>query len=307
MSIQTHAYLFQSRFLYLYLFFVYPPILFSISCLSTSISLYLFANLNWSISIFISFVFNTVSFYLFVDRNSRLLLSISVYFLYIHLWQSKDLGSNPSAVESVFFSTEGFSNSLNIFFNPWSIHLYLFLSLCQFKLTPISFNPVFFISIYSSYIHLYLFLSLVYPPLFLYTSLSIQTDAYLFQLHFLYLSLNLIYPPVSIFIFFLSTIISFYLFVNPNPRLYLLIPFSLFLSIFCIFTYICFYPSSNQLYLFLSLCITSSLHLCIRREWCQLSLSVAFFTFLRMHASHIFTFAHEWTLLIRYYHLWRHV
>ena len=27
--------------------------------------------------------------------------------------QSKDLGSNPSAVESVFFSTERFSNSLN--------------------------------------------------------------------------------------------------------------------------------------------------------------------------------------------------
>ena len=28
--------------------------------------------------------------------------------------QSKDLGSNPSAVESVIFSTERFSNSLNI-------------------------------------------------------------------------------------------------------------------------------------------------------------------------------------------------
>ena len=28
--------------------------------------------------------------------------------------QSKDLGSNPSAVESVFFSTERFSNSLSI-------------------------------------------------------------------------------------------------------------------------------------------------------------------------------------------------
>ena len=31
--------------------------------------------------------------------------------------QSKDLGSNPSAVESVFFSTERFSNSLNIEYN----------------------------------------------------------------------------------------------------------------------------------------------------------------------------------------------
>ena len=28
--------------------------------------------------------------------------------------QSKDLGSNPSTIESVFFSTESFSNSLNI-------------------------------------------------------------------------------------------------------------------------------------------------------------------------------------------------
>ena len=29
--------------------------------------------------------------------------------------QSKDLGSNPSAVESIYFSTERFSNSLNTF------------------------------------------------------------------------------------------------------------------------------------------------------------------------------------------------
>ena len=29
-------------------------------------------------------------------------------------WQLEDLGSNPNAVESVFFSTERFSNSLNI-------------------------------------------------------------------------------------------------------------------------------------------------------------------------------------------------
>ena len=31
--------------------------------------------------------------------------------------QSKDLGSNPSAVESVFFSTETFSNSLILYFS----------------------------------------------------------------------------------------------------------------------------------------------------------------------------------------------
>ena len=75
---------------------------------------------------------------------------------------------------------------------------------------PISSNPVFFLSVYSSYIHLYLFLPLVYPPLFLYISLSIQIDVYLFQPHFLHLSLISIYPPISSFIFFLSTTISFY-------------------------------------------------------------------------------------------------
>ena len=44
LSMQTHSYLLQSCSLYLCLFFVYPPIFVSISCLSTSISLYLFVN-----------------------------------------------------------------------------------------------------------------------------------------------------------------------------------------------------------------------------------------------------------------------
>ena len=45
----------------------------------------------------------------FVDANYRKSIkSIAVD------RQSKDLGSNPSAVESVIFSTERFSNSLNI-------------------------------------------------------------------------------------------------------------------------------------------------------------------------------------------------
>ena len=56
------------------------------------------------------------------------------------------------------------------------------------------------------------FLSIVSPPLFLYISLSIQIDAYLFQSHILYPNLVLIYPPVSMFISFLSNTISFYLF-----------------------------------------------------------------------------------------------
>ena len=40
--------------------------------------------------------------------------------------QSEDLGSNPSAVENVFFSTERFSNSLKIEFN---LHLLRYKSL----------------------------------------------------------------------------------------------------------------------------------------------------------------------------------
>ena len=44
------------------------------------------------------------------------------------IMQSKDLGSNPSAVESVFFSTERFSNSLNI----W-IYIYLILKKKQLR------------------------------------------------------------------------------------------------------------------------------------------------------------------------------
>ena len=143
---------------------------------------------------------------------------------------------------------------------PSSIHMYLFLSLvcsplslsslCQSKSTFISFNPVFFITIYSLSIHLYLFLSIVYPPLFIYISLSIQIDAYLFYPHFHYLSLTLIYPPVSISIFCLSTAISvcllfiqiyIHLSSNPNSRIYLSMFFSLSQSIPHLFTSITFY------------------------------------------------------------------
>ena len=100
---------------------------------------------------------------------------------------------------------------------PSFIHTYLFLSLtvllsqCQTKFTTTTFNPGFFISVYPLYIHLYFFLSLVYPSLFLYVSLSIQTDACLFQPHFLYPSLSLVYTPVSFSIFYLSTTIFFYI------------------------------------------------------------------------------------------------
>ena len=159
------------------------------------------------------------------------------FYLFISLYQSK-------------FTAISFHVFLFISIYPSSIYctsitFYLFLSLCQSKFTAISLNvllfillcpssmylyhflclsislsirnhghiykPLFFISVYSSCIRLYLFLSLFQPPLFPYNSLSIQIYAYLFQPHFLYFSLILIYPVVFIFIYFLSTIISFYL------------------------------------------------------------------------------------------------
>ena len=141
--------------------------------------------------------------------------------------------------------------SIFISFLSTIISLYLFVNL------PISFNPIFFISSQSSSVHLYLFLSLFYPPLSLYISLSIQIDAYLFQPHFLSLSLILIYSPVSIFISFLSTIISFYRFVNKDRCLSLSIPFSFSQPNPHLSTCIYFYLFSILDYIFLSLCQSS--------------------------------------------------
>ena len=103
----------------------------------------------------------------------------------------------------------------------------------------ISFKAVFFISLYSLNIHLYSFLSLVYTPLFLYTSLQMQINAYLFlsfcQSKFtaisfkpvFYLTLFFEYPSIFVPIFCLSTSISLYLFVNPDWCQSLSTPFSL--------------------------------------------------------------------------------
>ena len=55
--------------------------------------------------------------------------------------------------------------------------------------------------------------------------------------------------------------ISFSLIVNPNSRLYLSNPFSLSHSILCISTYICFYPFSIHLYLFISLLQSKLMHI----------------------------------------------
>ena len=93
------------------------------------------------------------------------------------------------------------------------IDLYLFLSLYQSILTAISFKTVFFISVYSSYIHLYLFLSLVYPLLFLHTSLSIQTDAYIF-LYFCQSKITAISFKPVFFISVYSSYIHLYLFLS---------------------------------------------------------------------------------------------
>ena len=155
---------------------------------------------------------------------------MSLYLSHIDLY----LFANPTSrlYSSMFFSLFQYIPYLFI------VPLYLFISLCQYKFT----------AIYCSYVHLYSFLSLLYPPLFLYISLSTQIhdyifqtrflyltlffvyqpifvsypplflyislsipiDAYLFKLQFLYFSIILVYPPISIFIYFLSTIVSFY-------------------------------------------------------------------------------------------------
>ena len=78
-----------------------------------------------------------------------------------------------------------------------SIHLYLFLSLCQSKFTPVSCNPIFFISVYlhlSTCIYFHLF-SIHHYLLF------IQIYIYLFQSPSPNLSLSLIYWPISFSIF----------------------------------------------------------------------------------------------------------
>ena len=155
LSIQIHAYLFKSRFLSLSILHISTYICFYF----LSIHLYFLIPLCQSRLI-------SISFYLFANSNSRLTFSfISVYSLYIHLYLFLSLVYPPQ-----FLNT-----SLQIL-----IDAYLFISFCQSKFTPISFNALFFISVYSSYIHLYLFLSLVYTPQFLNTSLSIQIGTYLF-------------------------------------------------------------------------------------------------------------------------------
>ena len=131
------------------LLFLYPPILVSISCLSISISLYLFLNSDWCLSFSI---FLPIQIHGYIFQTCFLYLTLYIYLFYT---------PSPNLSLSLVYWPISFSISLS-------------------KFTDISFNPVLFISVFSSYNHLYLFLSLVYPPIFLYTSFTIQTDAYLF-------------------------------------------------------------------------------------------------------------------------------
>ena len=147
---------------------------------------------------------------------------------------------------------------------PFSIHLYLCLSLCQSKFTSISINPVFFITVYSSYIHLYFFsISCLFTSISWY--LSIQIDAYF----------------------------SSYPFANPNSRLHLSTPFSLsksnhhlstciYFYLFSIHHTISFYLLFTQIYIFLPIqihgfiFICSSLYFKISLIYLSLSLSISF-------------------------------
>ena len=184
------------------------------------------------------------------------------------------------------------------------IHGYIFQTPFHYLSIFFVYLPIFVsISRLSTSISIYHFVN---PPLFFYTSVNpdwclsffisllIQIHGYIFQTRFLYLSLIFcistyicfyllsIHPyffiplcqsilmPISFYLFVnpnsrlylsmffslfqytphLFTSISFYLFINPNPRFSLSILFSLSLSILRLSTYMCFSLLSNHLYIF---------------------------------------------------------
>ena len=161
-SIQIHGYIFQIRFLYLCLFFVYPPIFVSISYPFSFFPLCIFINQDWCLPLSIS---------LSIQIHACLFLSRFLYFCLFFVY--------PTIFVSISYPFTCIS--LYLFVN-------LFLSFCQSNFTTISFKPVFFISVYSLFIHLYVFVPLCQ---------------------------SILIP------------ISFYLFVNPNSRLHLSNQFSL--------------------------------------------------------------------------------
>ena len=94
-----------------------------------------------------------------------------------------------------------------------------------------------------------LFVFFVYPPIFV--------------------SIYCLSTSISLYLFFQSRLIpiSFYLFVNPNSRLYLSNSFSLSQSILRISTYICFYHLSIHLYFFIPLCQSRLMPISINPIW----------------------------------------
>ena len=216
----------------------------SILCKSTYIYFYL---LSIHLLCYVSLSIHHYLFLSFVYPNLHISLSvpsIAAYQSYINLY-------NFISFCQFKFTAISLNVLLFISIYPSLIYFCHFLSLCQFKFTAISFKPVFYISNNSSYIHLCLFLSIVYPPLFLHTSLSIQSYAYLFlslcqskstTIFFKLLFIISVYSWYIHLYFFLTLCksrfmpISFYIFVNPNSRIYLSSPFSLSLSILRIST-----------------------------------------------------------------------
>ena len=132
----------------------------------------------------------------------------------------------------------------------------------------ISFKPVFFISVYSTYIHLYFFIPLCQSrlmPISFYLFINLNSQLYLsnpFSLSqsILCISTCICFYLLSIYLYFFISLcqsrlmpISFYLFVNSNSRLYFSNPFSISQSILCISTYIYFYLLLIYLYFFIPL------------------------------------------------------
>ena len=236
MSIQIQGYIFQTCFIHLIIFFVYPPLFVSISCLSISISSHLFVNLDWCLSLYISLSIQ-LDAYLFQP-----------HFLYLGLI----LIYPPVSIFILFYpplslSVSCLSKFTYISFYPLSILLYFSLSFYKSKFMPISFNPVFFISVYSSYIHLYIcfYLLSIHPYFFIPLCQSglMPISLYLFVNPTWCISLS---TPLSlsqpnphlsacIYLYsFLSTTISFcLLFIQIYIYLFLFLVYSpLFISIF---------------------------------------------------------------------------
>ena len=213
LSIQINGYIFETCFLFFSLFFTYPHIFISISFLSTSISLYLFVNPVWcqylSISKLKAISFKPVFFisvyllhkhlYLFLSLvyppiflSTSLSIQIDAY-LFLSLCQSKltAISLKPVFFFSVYSLHIHLYLLLSLIYPPLflytslSTHIdaHIFISLCQSKLTAMSFKPVFFLiqSIFCIYTYIYFYFFSIH--LYFFIPLSIQIDAHFFLSH----------------------------------------------------------------------------------------------------------------------------